>query len=739
VFHDAYHPNADKLTTARTISLAGDVTGSTSFDGSGNVSITATVADDSHNHVISNVDGLQTALNNKAPLTGTGTSGTWPISVTGNAATVTNGVYTTGNQTITGTKIFQNSTPSTGTSAKHLELFSPEGAAIDEVSLMFHQGNRWYHQIRSSGNGFQFTAGDTSSRVAIIANQLYGTIFYDTNNTGYYVDPASTSNIVGLTVTNTISGSITGNAATASSASTLSNNSTITGLNFGGVLALTGSGATTGNATGTRLSENYGPLWDCSDSATWHHQVINGSMLCGFLAAGTNWGSGKVVCNSDMRAPIYYDYDDTGYYLDPNSTSQSAGRMRGGTLHGPNTGWGDYLLVGGNGREGYINNTTVASVCTTNGNLHLDAASAHQTYINYYDGTNVYFGNGNNGTVIIFDSSGNGTFNGSVSSPIFYDSNNTAYYVDPASGSVLSGNVVINQSAVSYTSNDNTPLVGSTTENRLHVNGSIQLTSNDDAIVFGRGTATFIKDEEIGFGWGGGWYMTEGTLLRVRNNKSVYSAGDARFTTYYDSNNTGYYVVPVGTSRLNVLVADRGLGSSGGHHAFAANIGGAIPAYNNTQVEIRNTDGGNVGIDLHRSGYTHAAIYHDGSANIRVTGDFIAAGNVTAYSDIRKKTNIEVIPNAVDKVKQIRGVTYDRIDLEFNSRQAGVIAQEVLEVLPEAVIGSEETEYAVAYGNMVGLLIEAIKEQQGHIEALQKRIEHLEGTDNGSIKETNYV
>jgi hypothetical protein len=50
VFHDGYHPNADKWTTARTLSLTGDVTGSVSWDGSGNASLTATVADDSHNH-----------------------------------------------------------------------------------------------------------------------------------------------------------------------------------------------------------------------------------------------------------------------------------------------------------------------------------------------------------------------------------------------------------------------------------------------------------------------------------------------------------------------------------------------------------------------------------------------------------------------------------------------------------------------------------------------------------------
>jgi hypothetical protein len=70
VFDDGYHPNADKLTTARTIALAGDVTGSASFDGSGNISITAVVQDDSHNHIISNVDGLQPALDGKLSTTG---------------------------------------------------------------------------------------------------------------------------------------------------------------------------------------------------------------------------------------------------------------------------------------------------------------------------------------------------------------------------------------------------------------------------------------------------------------------------------------------------------------------------------------------------------------------------------------------------------------------------------------------------------------------------------------------
>lgn len=61
--------SASKWASERTITLGGDVTGSVAIDGSKNVTLTATVADDSHNHVISNVDGLQSALDAKASKT----------------------------------------------------------------------------------------------------------------------------------------------------------------------------------------------------------------------------------------------------------------------------------------------------------------------------------------------------------------------------------------------------------------------------------------------------------------------------------------------------------------------------------------------------------------------------------------------------------------------------------------------------------------------------------------------
>ena len=112
--------------------------------------------------------------------------------------------------------------------------------------------------------------------------------------------------------------------------------------------------------------------------------------------------------------------------------------------------------------------------------------------------------------------------------------------------------------------------------------------------------------------------------------------------------------------------------------------------------------------------------------SVDASGKETDKGNVTDYSDIKLKDNIETIPDAINKVKQVRGVTYTRIDLEDKEkRHAGVIAQEVEAVLPEVVGTSEEGTKHVAYGNMVALLIEAIKEQQTQIEALTSEINTL--------------
>ena len=103
------------------------------------------------------------------------------------------------------------------------------------------------------------------------------------------------------------------------------------------------------------------------------------------------------------------------------------------------------------------------------------------------------------------------------------------------------------------------------------------------------------------------------------------------------------------------------------------------------------------------------------------TGTFTASGDICAYSDKRLKRNIQTIDNALDTVHNLRGVTFEK----SLKPSIGVIAQEVEEVLPELVNTDADGMKSVAYGNIVGVLIEAIKEQQKQIEELKNKFKDL--------------
>ena len=106
----------------------------------------------------------------------------------------------------------------------------------------------------------------------------------------------------------------------------------------------------------------------------------------------------------------------------------------------------------------------------------------------------------------------------------------------------------------------------------------------------------------------------------------------------------------------------------------------------------------------------------------------VASGNITSSSDRRIKKDIKRIEGALDKVTQIGGYTFTRTDdTNKGVRQAGIIAQEIIEVLPEVVQISEETGYySVSYGNITALLIEALKEERLERLKLEERLARLE-------------
>jgi hypothetical protein len=119
---------------------------------------------------------------------------------------------------------------------------------------------------------------------------------------------------------------------------------------------------------------------------------------------------------------------------------------------------------------------------------------------------------------------------------------------------------------------------------------------------------------------------------------------------------------------------------------------------------------------------------------LTVTGAVTATGDITAFftSDKRHKNNIQTIPNALEKVSKLNGVTWEWNDdvneVTKSTPKTGLIAQEVQEVLPEVVKTRDDGFLALDYSKMMGLMVEAIKEQQQQIHNLTLQIEELKSS-----------
>ena len=103
-----------------------------------------------------------------------------------------------------------------------------------------------------------------------------------------------------------------------------------------------------------------------------------------------------------------------------------------------------------------------------------------------------------------------------------------------------------------------------------------------------------------------------------------------------------------------------------------------------------------------------------------ITVTTVNAGTVNTTSDERAKKDITPITGALNKVQQLGGYSFTL--KETDEKSSGVIAQEVQKVMPELVQEGAEGLLSVQYGNMVGLLIEAIKEQQTQIDELKQKL-----------------
>ena len=214
-------------------------------------------------------------------------------------------------------------------------------------------------------------------------------------------------------------------------------------------------------------------------------------------------------------------------------------------------------------------------------------------------------------------------------------------------------------------------------------------------------------------GKNGNTYYQQDTWIQVNGTHGIYwpsyygahiyvNTSSSYTQLRFDGVKNGYDGVYLGSSAVNGMMYD------------TAGNGGVYREANGRWYWYHHVGNNCTGISTSSTSSSYRAY---------VGGALYAEGDIVAFSDVRKKTDIVTIDNALDKVINLRGVYYTRIDDPLRGRQTGVIAQEINEVLPEVVTYAADVDhYGVSYGNIVGVLIEAIKEQQIQIEELKAKL-----------------
>ena len=597
-------------------------------------------------------------------------------------------------------------TISSGTTDQGLTM-TVSDAGWNYIGFSHGATRKAYFGLDASGNpqwGSDSGAFSITGNYTTIGTSARSPLFYDSDDTSYYVDPRS--------------------------------NSTLSGLKLNGI---DNDAAGSGSDAILWINKPNDNDWAMKVTGGWNYGIelrmaATHTYAIQALANGTEYsrlGSDLFYHNASVRAPIFYDSDDTTYYVDPNSTSDSALRMRGGALFGPNTTWSASLYVGGNGRVG-----TSATVAVTNGNLHMDGQNGYQMYLNYYSNENIYTGTGNlavggTSTSHKLHVYGTGYATSDFRAPIFYDSDNTAYYTNPAGASVFSdirgngGNLQIIAGNV-----------GRNTKWR-------QLESSTDiGISFYNSADTWCMQlyanagTDYGFlngnwaGWdirkvpSGNLFLNNQSTYYINGSEiyynRVYGTTDIRSPLYYDNNDTSYYLDPASTSVLNRidtvrtnnwLYIDANYGHSivGAYSAtryqgvFAMGDSYKLPADGTTTGSLYglawshpNAGGAAANLDSHG-----LLVLINGGFGCAMSYSIKASGNVTAYSDERLKTNWRNMPeNYVNRLAEVKVGIYDRIDGE-KITQVGVSAQSLQKLLPEAIITAADgmDTLSVAYGN----------------------------------------
>jgi hypothetical protein len=694
VFNDGYHPNADAWTTARTLSLSGDASGSVSWDGSANATLSVTVANDSHSHsnyITSNANDSM--------------SGILTFTSTNNAFAEYNGSGT----------------------APYLR-FKTSGT------------NNGYIQFESNGNAYFWN--DRANQGIRVQSGASGLSWYDGGAYRTVWHSANDGSGSGLDA-DLLDGQHASAFQPAAS-------------------ELTWVDPATGNYGTIKVDDDRGVTYAGYAIRDDWVFMSNGAAEAGIYNDTDNeWG---ILMAQNARTALFYNGDEQ-FRTESAGVSTDRG-MRIGAFGNPHNGNG--LEVTGTGEE------KIVLSGATNPYIRFQEGSTDRAYIQWNAGGDALRFHNQQSDYFDFRPHDTG---GAVNIRLRGSDDDTwgSLYADDNGGTGRIGFLdddqgwayrITSDSLHEWFINGSEYMQLSSTGLSLHQNSNDVLnfsasSTNDARGISFNGRTALSSDDNDGYlrlnqlsEFSNGVY----TPSRLRTDEWLESAngmihqGDSDTAVTFNTNEISLTTGGSTKAIINstgVRLGDSGNGyfrpvsgsygsieiDGGAHNGWEGySIGGRVVFMhdNSTATGIYN-DANNEWL-FYGLLNSYTRMYFNGSSKLETTSTGVTVtGDLNSTSDIRYKKNIETIDSALEKVQSLRGVTFDwdndafeeKEDTKkpnFTERATGVIAQDVEKVLPEAVHENKDGFKNVAYGNMVGLLIEAIKEQQEQIDALKAQL-----------------
>ena len=457
--------------------------------------------------------------------------------------------------------------------------------------------------------------------------------------------------------------------------------------------------------------------------------------------------SGNVVLGSAIDDGKKFQVTGTSSY-----SGDSLYKVNARTVYGPNTSWSSYLYVGGDGVGGITRTGSIASIVTTNGNMHIDSGSDKAMYFNFYSGTGgVQFGNGASGVVAtvsaagVFSGNGSGltsltgaNVSGTVSSATYATNSSKLYSTDAGyaygSGAPYYGYLTYDGTRWLLQVSPATPAAvrvayadsaGSAPASDVYTwakaSTKPSYTAADVGAPSGSGTCsgTNTGDQTNISGYAGSVYGAGGNYISRTTSGTAYSSGiQVREAGLGGAQGSVMAYAPMLAFHWSGVVASSIMMEPSGRIGIYNNPGTGYEAF-----VCGNEQNNSLGVGTGPSG---------------TAGEIRATNNITAYySDDRLKTRTGNIENALDKISTLDTFYYYANEtaqaLGYKPiPEVGISAQQVQVIMPQVVAPApiDDRYLTVRYEKLVPLLIAAIKEQQAIIDSQEQRLARLEALIN---------